>query len=92
MTLCFVVACTVLSGGCGPATSVSNESVQYVAKYVCCSQRGSAGLQYVSDAALSRVTLPALIRANKELNAVVLRGDAEGYTDLDNVDEILEYL
>ena len=62
-----------------------------MAKYVCCSQRGSAGIQYVSDAALSRVTLPAIIRANKELNAVFKRGDAEGYTDL-VVDDILECL
>ena len=30
--------------------------------------------------------------ANKELNALVLRGDAEGYTDLDAVDDILECL
>jgi hypothetical protein len=89
--LLFILACTVLAGGCGPATSICNESLQAIAKFLTCAQRGSAKLQYLSDAALSRVTLPKIIKDNLAFKEIVARGEESGFgVDFADVEDLID--
>lgn len=76
--LLYVLASTVLAGGCGGATAISNESLHAIAKFVTCMQRSSAGIEYLSDAALCRATLPQLIAQREDFQKILQRGDANG--------------
>lgn len=85
MPLLFILASSVLAGGCGPATSISNESLQAIAKVISSAQRSSASVIYVNDAALSRATLPTIIAAVPSLSALAVRADADGFLNEDEV-------
>ena len=85
MPLLYALASSVLAGGCGPATSISNESLQAIAKVVSSAQRSSASVIYINDAALSRATLPTIIAAVPSLNDLAARADVDGFLNEEEV-------
>ena len=85
--LLYVLACNVLAS-C-PATSTPNESLHSVVAYIMRKQRNCLTRENMETFALSRVLLPQMLKASKELAQLEAEAFVSGVVDEEAVDSIV---